>query len=424
MKNLLKSEPYREYRSAGSTNGKKIRKKFLIIIPLLLIYFMLASFTYVPQVQAPLAADNSSAEEDITNNIDSILGELDTSAIEEYLSSLTDKQMTVFGAKDIMSRLKLIISGEVKVDYTTFIGYIFSVIGLEFLRYIPVIVAIIAIAIAFNIISSIKGKFASDSVENIVYFACVSLIIIILIVQVFGLITATKTIVQNIQKQMNIFFPVILTLMTAIGAGSSVAVYQPAVAVLSSGIAQLITSFILPCFIISIVFTVVGNLTEGVKLKKMSGFFSGASKWLLGTAFFLFIAFLSVQGITASVYDGISVRTAKFAISKYIPIIGGYLSEGLNLIMAGSVLVKNAVGMTAVVLLFISVVPIVFQIIIFSLTLNLAGAILEPLGDSRISSLVTGISKNMTLLVAMVLGIAFLYFIFLILVVCTGNLVI
>ena len=259
--------------------------------------------------------------------------------------------------------------------------------------------------------------------ESIVHFANVAIIVVLVLSQVILLITTCMNMITSMRNQMNMIFPIILTMMAASGGSASVAVYQPSVAILASGVTELVSIVILPCFILSCVFTVVGSISEGVKLKKMSSFFSGASKWLLGTVFFLFIAFLSIQGITASVYDGVSVRTAKFAISKYVPIIGGYLSGGLNLVMAGSVLVKNAVGMTAVVLLLLSLVPIVMKIIIFNLSLSLTSAIVEPLGNTKISALLSDLSKNMGMLVSIVLGTAFLYFIFLILVVSTGNLV-
>lgn len=392
-------------------------KKIAIIF---LFFILIGSFS----TGLTAKAESSNAEQDITNNIDEILANLDTSDIDAFLKSLNDNQMKLFGANSILERLQKIVSGEIKIDYNNFLQYILQLLGVNFLHYMPTMLAIIAIAICFNMISSIKGKFASDSIENIAFFASMSLIVLILLVQIFGLVSQTSKMITNLQSQMNIFFPILLTLMTAIGAGSSVAVYQPAVAVLSSGLVEIIVAIALPAFIFTVVLTIVGNLSEGVKLKQMSSFFSTATKWILSTSFFLFIAFLSIQGITASVYDGISIRTAKFAISKYVPIIGGYLSEGFNLIMAGSVLVKNAVGLSAVLMVIISILPTVVQLVVFSLSLKLAGAIIEPMGDTRISSLLSNISKSITLLIVIILAIAFLYFIFLILVVCTGNLAI
>lgn len=398
-----------------------MKRKIFVIISIIALYFIMSAFTCVSPL---LNGENSNAEEDLGNNVQDIVDNLDLKELEDYLATLSQSQSAVIGFGNIKDRIKAVISGNLSGQYGSFLTYIGDILGVNVLNYLPIIVSIIAIAIAYNLLSSLRGKFASDSVQNIVYFACVSLIIVILFSQVFTMITAVKQMIDGLQKQMNIFFPILLTLMTAIGAGSSVSVYKPGVAILASGISELITVFILPAFIISVVLTAVGNLSSGVKLGKLSGFFSGSSKWLLGTAFFLFSAFMAVQGITASVYDGVSIRTAKFAISKYVPIIGGYLSDGINLVMSGSVLVKNAIGATAIVLLFVSVLPVIIQIIILNLSLRFAGAVIEPLGDDRMSALVTNLGKNLTLLISIVLAITFLYFIFLVLIVCTGNLAI
>ncbi len=395
-----------------------MKRKFAAIIAVLFLYLSMASFTY----SEPVRADNSEAEKELADNVNDIVDNLDLAELEAYLATLSESQRAVIGTSGLKDRIKAVISGNLSDDYGSFLSYIAGVLGVNIVNYLPIIVSVITIAVAYSLMSSLRGKFASDSVQNIVYFACVALLIVVLFTQIFSLIAAVRKTVTELRNQMRITFPILLTLMTAVGAGSSVAVYKPGVAILIGGIAELITVFIIPAFIVSIVMTAVGNLSDGVKLGKLSGFFSNVSKWLLGTAFFVFTAFMAVQGITASVYDGVSVRTAKFAISKYVPVIGGYLSDGLNLVMSGSVLVKNAVGTTAIVLLFLSVIPTVVQILMLVLSLHFAGAVIEPLGDSRMSSLVSALAKNLTLLVSVVLAIAFLYFIFLLLIICTGNL--
>lgn len=375
-------------------------------------------------LSASVCASNADAETELSDNVDDIVEKLDLSQLEEYIATLTNEQQALLGVGGIKNRIKAVVTGNLSGDYSSFLGYVSAVLGVNVLNYLPIVATVIVIAVAYSLLTSLRGKFAAESVQNIVYFACAALLIAVLCAQVFTVIDAVRKLVENLQKQMAIFFPVLLTLMTAVGAGSSVAVYRPSVAILASGISELITVFILPAFIVSVVFTVVGNLTEGVKLGKLSDFFSSASKWLLGTAFFLFSAFMAVQGITASVYDGVSVRAAKFAISKYVPIIGGYLSDGLNLVIGGSVLVKNAVGTTAMILLFVSVLPVLMQVLLLSLSLRFAGAVVEPLGDGRIATLVSNLGKNLVLLVSVVLAISFLYFVFLLLIVCTGNLAI
>ena len=394
--------------------------KWIIRIALVL---MVALFLFAPLNSRSAVANTSNQDPEYTFNrgINDILSELDLANLEQFVQQLTPEQAATFGQASFLERVRLIISGEIGVDYGSFITYLLGAFGISVLGFLPFILSVLAIAISINIVHSLKGKLASDSVGNIVSFVGVALVATILAVQLMSVINSARDMINGLQRQMNATFPVLLTLMAASGATNSAAVYQPAVAVLGSGVMSLVSSVVLPVFIITNVFTVVGNLSDTVRLKKMSGFFNSGSKWILGTAFFLFIAFLSVQGITASVHDGVSVRTARFAINRYVPIIGGYLSEGFNLVMAGSSLIKNAVGMTAILILFLTVIPVIAKVIIFSLSLKLTAAIAEPLGDKKISNILSGVGKNMTILIAVLIAATFLYFIFLILVIATGN---
>ena len=89
--------------------------------------------------------------------------------------------------------------------------------------------------------------------------------------------------------------------------------------------------------------------------------------------------------------------------------------------MAGSVLVKNAVGFTAIIILFLTALPVIASTVLFSISLQLTAAVAEPLGEKRISGILSGVAKNMTILIAVLIGAVFLYFIFLVLVIATGN---
>ena len=236
-----------------------------------------------------------------------------------------------------------------------------------------------------------------------------------------SVINNTGSFVAGIKKQIEIIFPLLLTLMTAIGSVKTAGVYQPAVAFLGSGLTQIITVFVMPCFILTMVLEIVGNLSDKVKLKNLSSFFSSAMKWTMTTAFFVFLSFLSIKGITASIYDNIYIRTTKFALKEYIPLIGNYLSEGYNLVIAGSVIIKNGIGLSAIIILFLTLVPLVVQILVLSLSLDLLAALVEPVGAGSIAAIFSRLSKGIKTLLAVIFGIAFLYFIFILLIISTGN---
>lgn len=364
-------------------------------------------------------ADETDAEE---ISVEELLNELDISALSEYFDTMTEDQKAFFGSS-LKAWLGKVANGEFKFEYSSFMKYLLSTLGGTLGSVLPILLSIIAIAVTISFVGGIKGGFASKSTDTLVNFAGITLVSVLILVEIYGAIGDVRSLVSSIRTQTEIVFPILFTLMTALGASGSIAIYQPAVAVFAFSITELVTTIALPALIVAIVFSVVGNLSGTVKLGGAAKFCISAAKWVLYTTFFLFLAFLSVQGITAAIYDNVSVRAAKFAMSKYIPVIGGYLSEGFNVILAGSVLIKNAVGLTAVVVLLMTVLPVLIKIIAVSLSLKLAGAITEPFEGGKITSLLNSVSSGVNLLIAVVCGLAFLYFVFLILLIASGNLV-
>lgn len=158
-------------------------------------------------------------------------------------------------------------------------------------------------------------------------------------------------------------------------------------------------------------------------MKNLHPFFNSSYKWLTGLIFTIFTAFLSIQGITAGSIDGISIRTAKYAIRSYIPIVGSYLSDGMGIILLSSNLIKNALGATGLFLLLATVLSPLLQLILFMLALKLIAGIVEPLGNKQIANFVSSLAKSMVLLIVLIIGVAFIYFIMLGLIMCSANIV-
>ena len=393
-----------------------------IKLVLILILFLSAALLATGASDGMAYAEEADEGQTQQTSAEELMDEIDLSGLEEYFSTLNDGQKSLFGTC-LDEYLRKIINGEFEFGYSSFFTYMLGALGISIAEILPVLISIIAVAVLISFIGGMKGSFASQSVDGIVNFAGIALVSAIVLLQIFSAIRDTSALVTTLKTQMEAVFPILFTLMTALGASGSIAIYQPAVAVLAFSVTELVSAIALPMLIITIVFSVVGNLSSSTKLGGMAKFFVSAAKWILYTSFFLFLTFLSVQGITAAVYDNISVRTAKFALSKYVPVIGGYLSEGFNVILAGTVLIKNAVGLTAVIIMFVSVVPVLLKIIVVSLSLKLAGAVTEPFEGGKICGLLNSVSSSVNLLVAVILGMVFLYFVFLILIIASGNLV-
>lgn len=397
-------------------NITKNKIKIFIILAL----FLLVIWTSIcPNIAHSKDMTEQEAEQKLQESIEKQLNSIDFWEIEQIINSLEEDQKQIFGNSSFLQRVRQLLNGNYQSD--NIFGSIFYLLLGDITQFLPILATVVGISVLCSILSNLQYNSSNKGTSKVIYFACYGAVIISVSAAVFYLITITRNTVELMQSQISLVFPILLGVLTAIGSTTSVAVYQPMVSVLSAVITRVMVNIILPLFIFGYVFNIIGNLSSTLKLKKFSGFTSSISKWLIGIIFTVFTAFLSIQGITASIHDGVSIRTAKFAISRYVPIIGGYLSDGFNLIMAGSVLIKNAVGVAGLFLLASTVLAPIIKIMVLMLTLKLTAAILEPLAPQGFSDFVSGAAKSMNMLIAIIISVAFMYFITLLLVVCTGN---
>ena len=363
----------------------------------------------------------SEIEEKISDSINSQLGNLDFSKLEEILSDLKDYEKNIIGSDSFLDKVSKIISGEFSQNQQSIFSSALQLLFEDILSFVPIISLVISIGVIFSLVNASRSKSRNKSIGNIIHFVCFGAIITILVTSITQMITLTSNTIMSIKNQIDAVMPVLLTLMTAIGGNASVGIYQPTVAVLSGSIISIFTKILLPIFIISLVFSIVGNLSNNVKLDKFSSFFASLFKWIIGIVFTIFSAFLAIQGISASNIDGISIRTAKYTIKNTIPLLGSYLADGFNLIIASSVLIKNTVGVCGLIVLFVSILIPVLKLVVYMLFLKLASAILEPVSDPKISNFIAMLSKNVSLLIVLILGCAFSYLLILGMVICTAN---
>lgn len=128
-----------------------------------------------------------------------------------------------------------------------------------------------------------------------------------------------------------------------------------------------------------------------------------------------------MQGITSATYDGISFKAAKYALGNSVPMIGGFLSGGLDLVLAGGVLIKNSVGMCGILLLVIVIAAPLVQLVVYNLFLKLTAAVTEPVGAEGVSGFLSSLSGAVNYFIAGLLAVGFMYFMTVLLLICSSN---
>ncbi len=177
----------------------------------------------------------------------------------------------------------------------------------------------------------------------------------------------------------------------------------------------------IPLILLSAILVLISNINESISLKNLSKLTRNICSWILGIVFTIFIGVLSVQGILAATFDGISIRTTKYAIETFVPVVGKMFSQTVDVIISSSLMLKNAVGVLGlIVAISVCLYPILK---IFSLIAiyKLSGALLEPISDKRIVSCLNEIGSVLVILLVTLIGIAIMFFLTIALLMGIGN---
>lgn len=393
-------------------NITKFNRKKLILVVVLLLLAIISTINFDYYV----SADNDVSQEDLSKSVFEILDDVDLNEMQNMVDNLEDIGLFEITIKDKISK---ILRGEYFTDYTSLTSAIISLIFGDISSILPFVFTLIAIGILCNLINNMRPD--NKSINDTINFVFLTVTMLIVIIAFKNILSSTRNTINLIMSQMQIVFPILITLLASIGSIASISIYNPLVAILTGVVSIVFNNFLYPLFIVIFILTILGNLTDTVKLGKLSGFLMSTFKWTIGVVFTIFTGFLSVQGISAGKYDSVSIKATKFAMKSYIPIIGSYVSDGMDFLILGSVLVKNSIGIIGVIILFITILSPILMIILYKLALQLSSGILEMTGNAKISNYLSSCSKLLILPIVLIIGIAFMYVITICLIMCTAN---
>ena len=395
-------------------NYKTINKNKIVILVLILTIFCLLFLKGNVYISAD--DNNDNFDEELALNVDNILENIDFSQLQDILEEINND--TIFENTSILDKIKALLNGRYFTDYVKLGEGILNLIFHNVKNIIPFIFTIISIALITSIILNFRNDFGNSEVVN---FICLSLIITFILVSFKDVLYITNKTILNLKNIMEIIFPILITLLTSIGSYSTISIFNPLIVILTSTVTFLFKNLLLPIFILIFLLNILNNISNSVKLNKFIEFFNSLFKWSIGIIFSVFLGLFSIQGISAGKYDSISIKTTKFAIKSYVPLIGSFISESMDFIVLGSILVKNSIGFVGIIILFYCILSPVINILILKFGLQLAGGIIELTGNDKISNFIHLCSKLLIMPIILILGVALMFVMVLCLIMSTAN---
>lgn len=383
-----------------------------------LIIFFLVVFCLPSSTTLTARANNNEYSESVENLIENF----DYGELESYFESSED--LNIFRNRTLIDVIKDVVYGGSVFSLLDVFGVIFNSAGdtiASVLKMVSLIVAIVGFGAFSNMLQSVKDS--DNGLSGIINFFLLTLVLSVVSAVIVDFVSETTQLLYKIKDVMELVFPLLLSLLITVGGSTSSAVYQPAVIVLTSGVIEVVVFATSSVVSLLLCLSVVGELTDNIKLDKLKSFLVSTYKWVLGLIFTVFLGYLSLSGITAGGTDKISIKTAKYAIKSYIPLVGGYVSDSYEIFRMGSVLLKNSIGIVGVVLLFSLIIGKVITLILYNLGFKLASGLSEPMGMGKVSRFLSSLSTIFNFLIAGLVSCFLLCFFTILIIMSSANVV-
>lgn len=366
-----------------------------IIIFLIAFFFILSLFCNSQIVYA--TEDTASQEEILESQQDS----LNISSFIEEAQKYTEETFEDLDMGEIFSSA---ITGD--IDNETIFKALANMVGKEVLDCITVLGSIIVIIVIHSILKSISEGLENKSISQITYYVQYILIVTLIMTNFADILSMVRTSIDSLVGFMNSLVPLLITLMLTTGNIASAGIIEPIILFIITFIGNFITTVLIPFVLISNVLGIVSKVSDRVQVDKLGKFFNSSVVWVLGIVLTIFVGILSVEGSLSSTVDGITAKTAKAAVTNFIPVVGKILGDAVDTVIGCSNVLKNAVGIIGVIVIVCICVEPIIKLAVLMALYYLAGAVCQPIADGKIVKLLEQMGDTFKILLAIMCSVS------------------
>lgn len=240
--------------------------------------------------------------------------------------------------------------------------------------------AIMIIIIISSIFNTFSHSFSSSLVKasfSVSSSLCVAIVIFNICT---SLASSTSNYLSALCNVMESFAPLMASLYVITGNITSGGIANASFVLFIAITERYLVAFMLPIVNICICFAIIKSFTSQYDFGGISKIFKNTFTGVTIFVMSVFMFVLSCKNIISQTADSLSIKTAKFAISSFIPIIGSTVNDALRTITSSLAIIKNSCGITAIIVVALLMLPIIISLLLYRLVLNISASVAKVLG--------------------------------------------
>ncbi|AQS58495.1 stage III sporulation protein AE [Desulforamulus ferrireducens] len=350
------------------------------------------------------------------------LAELELGKLEEFVDHLNAEIEGAIPELNFKELVLQVVKGDVDLQVADIFTGLFKYLFKEVVANTSLLGKLVVLAVICAVLQNLMSAFEKGTTGKIAY-AVSYLVLLTLAVGSFTLaLNIGREAIDDMVQFMQALLPLLLTLLAAMGGVASTAIFHPIIFGSITVIGTVIKVIVFPLLFFSAVLSILSYFSERFQVSRLADLLKTVAMAVLGLCSTIFLGVFAIKGVAGSVADGVAIRTAKFATDAFIPVVGGMFSDALDAVIGSSLLIKNAVGIVGVIIIFILTIMPMLKIFAVAFVYKLAGALIQPVGDKQMADCLSGLGKSLLTVFAAVATVGLLFFFAITIVVGMGDL--
>jgi len=302
------------------------------------------------------------------------------------------------------------LGGNLKLDGQDVLKRILNVFVDELKENRELLFKIIGISLICSILKHLQNHFEGN-VSEIAFYVCYMLIITLIITSFTNIINICTKSIAKLKNFMNIIIPILITLLLTMGNIATVTAIQPVLLAMISIIATILSSFVIPIILSSTILSLISNISEEIKLDKLSKFLKKSVMYLIELMMIIFVGILSLEGTLSAGVDGMTSKVAKTVISNAVPVVGKLLGDATDSVIGSISITKNAVGIIGILIIIVITSAPIMKSFLLMMMFQVTSSICNSISDSRISKCLSITADSMKFIFGIMVMVTFLFMI-------------
>ncbi len=349
------------------------------------------------------------AEESVSDDLDGAIDSVISGINEDDLEDVLDILSNLYGdKKTIKDRILDFITGDGSFSFSGIISFIKNIFSSTLSQVISIISCVLFIGLLYTLINIINFKKYDNNENNAIYYICYSIVLTLFVQLIFKVLSIGENLIDSVSKIVEITFPILIALSEFSGGFGS-ALFKPLSSIASLISSEIFSGVFLPIISVCFICVIVGNLSNTIKLSSLNKTLLSLIKWILGILTLVFSITITAKGVVNGQYNGLSFKILKYTTGSMIPIVGNFLSGGLDVLTSSAILVKNSFGFIVVICIVNTVLKSGLTVLIVSFLLRFLVSICEPILDVKFLKLSNGLCEIFNVFSAVIFFSGFIY---------------